>query len=78
MANNKKLTMEYVGKDFWDNLVYKCLETGVLYKVLLGDFESHTLYNCCNDYDGEPGWPLNDDVEIQFVSKYNKKDDEYA
>lgn len=29
---NNIRTMEFLGEDFWGMLVYKCIETGILYK----------------------------------------------
>jgi hypothetical protein len=77
MKNSKVKTMEYIGDDDWGNHVYKCIETGVLYKDLLGGCTEPELCTCGNDMDGEPGWPLKGDFKIRYKSKYDYQEKAY-
>lgn len=64
-------TMELVGIDDWHRPVYKCIETNVLYKdIELGNFETPSLYSCGNNFEGEPGFPIKEDLKIIFKNKY--------
>lgn len=61
--------MEYVGEDFLSHPVYKCLETGVLYKDITLGSDNPQLYSCGNDFDGDPDTPIKSDLEIQLVGR---------
>ncbi|MFS1519526.1 LPD11 domain-containing protein [Bacillus sp. SCS-151] len=70
-------TMEYIGDDYWGRPVYKCIETGNLYKDITLGSDNPDLYCCSNDFDGEPGWPIKNDLEIHFketVKQINQED----
>jgi hypothetical protein len=69
MDNNNIRTMEFVGEDDWGNEVYKCIETGRLYKN--GEIEGFTpkLYTCGNDFDGEMGYPIPKEWEVKFIER---------
>lgn len=71
--NNNIMTMEFKGLDDWSVPVYKCIETGVLYKDLAPKgSENPELYSCGNEFDGEPCWPIKKDKEIKFKTKYKE------
>lgn len=64
-------TMEYIGVDYWDRPVYKCIETDTLWKDIdLGKFDPPILYSCGNDIDGDPCSPIKSDLTVVFKSKY--------
>lgn len=73
MENNNIRTMEFIGEDDWNNNVYKCLETKILYKgEIFGDEETPSqLYSCGNEIDGEMCYPINKDFEIHFIKQEN-------
>ena len=64
-------TMEFIGVDSWSGPVYKCLETGQLWKdITLG---SENPYLCsCQNFDGEPDYPIKNELEIVFKTKYKE------
>lgn len=64
--NNKLMTMDFIGTDDWSNAVYKCIETGILYKDITLGSENPELYSCGNSLDGEPGFPISSDLEVHF------------
>lgn len=64
--------MELIGVDFWDRPVYKCMETGDLYKDITLGSDNPDLYSCSNDFDGEPGFPINSELEIHFKETVNQ------
>lgn len=71
MENNIR-TMEFVCKDDWGNYVYKCIETGILYKDLAPEKERAELYSCGNEIDGEPCYLINKfnkNLKIHFVNR---------
>ena len=68
MENNNIITMEFIGVDNGNNDVYKCVETGILYK----DGKQWRnlkpeLYSCGNSFDGECGFPIDSNLEINFI-----------
>ena len=65
--------MEFVGVDDFANHVYKCLETEILYKDITLGSDNPVLYTCGNEFDGEPGFPINDEWEIHFRTKAEKE-----
>jgi hypothetical protein len=68
MENKNVRTMKLIGEDFWSRPVYKCIETGMLWKdIELGQFENPTLYSCNNDFEGEPDCPIKSNLEIHFI-----------
>jgi hypothetical protein len=65
--------MEYMGVDDWDMPVYKCIETGSLWKdIQLGKCDMPALYSCGNDFDGEPCFPIRSDLVVVFKTKYEE------
>lgn len=67
MDNNNIRTMELLGVDDWNHDVYRCIETGVLYKDVSyfhGDIPE--LCNCGNAFDGEPSFLIDEKLEIHF------------
>lgn len=65
-------TMEYVEKDFWDRPIYKCIETGDLWKdITLGKGDPE-LYSCGNEMDGEPCSPIKSELVVTFKTKYEE------
>jgi hypothetical protein len=72
-ATENVRTMEYIGRDNFDNPVYKCIETGVLWKdISLGKSDTPELYSCGNEFDGDPGFPIKSDVVVTFKTKYEE------
>lgn len=77
----KKLTLSFAGRDSWDRYVYRD-QNGDLWKhvdcnspretcIARGD----TLYSACNnEYDGEPDWPMDADIEVEFAEPDHSKD----
>jgi len=63
----KTLELVYKGRDSWDRPVYEC--DGKLYVDV--DPREHMPARICtksdNDFDGEPDWPIDEDVEIVFI-----------
>lgn len=71
-TNENVRTMEHVGVDHWDRPVYKCIETGVLWKDLTLGSDNPELYSCGNDFDGEPCSPIKSDFVVTFKTKYEE------
>ena len=72
MENNIR-TMEFKGLDDWNRPVYKCQETGKLWKDITLGSENPELYSCQNTFDGEPDCPIKSDLEILFINQYESK-----
>lgn len=63
----KNMTMKFITVDNWDNDVYRCTETGILYKDLsLSHSCKPDLYSCGNEIDGDPCYPL-DETNIELI-----------
>lgn len=62
--------LKFIGIDGWDRAVYKD-EDGMLWKdieCLPPGSPNCRLYDVSdNDFDGEPGWPMDDAEKIMFV-----------
>lgn len=72
MGNNNIRTMEFLGIDNWDRPVYKCVETGILWKDITLGSEKPELYSCGNSFNGEPDCPIKSDLEIKFKTKHKE------
>lgn len=72
MKKNNIRTMELLGVDDWDRPVYKCIETGILWKDTTLGSEKPELYSCQNSFDGEPDCPIKSDLEIKFKNQYKE------
>lgn len=72
MENSNIRTMDFLGVDDWDRPVYKCIETGKLWKGTTLGSENPELYSCQNSFDGEPDSPIKSDLEIIFKTKYEE------
>lgn len=71
--NKKNIrTMELVGVDYWSRPVYKCIETGKLWKDITLGNENPELHTCQNSFDGEPDCPINSNLTVQFKTKYKE------
>jgi hypothetical protein len=68
MKKNNVRTMELIGLDGLGCPVYKCLETGQLWKDL--SLDEHPQLHSCGCLDDDPGWAIRPDLEIRFKSKY--------
>lgn len=66
MESNNIRTMELIGEDNLGNDVYKCIETGTLYKNVGMEGHKPELYSCGNAFDGDPSFPINSNFEIRF------------
>lgn len=72
-------TMDFIGLDDWHRPVYKCIESGSLWKDLSQDEENPELYNSSdNTMDGEPDCPIKKELEIKYNSKYKKNPYEFS
>lgn len=73
-TNENVRTMEFMGVDFWDRPVYKCIENGFLWKdVSLGKSDTPVLYSSSNnEFDGEPSSPIKSDLVLVFKTKYEE------
>jgi hypothetical protein len=71
MGNNNIRTMAFIGIDSWDRPVYKCEETGNLYKDITLGSDDPELYSCCNTFEGEPDCPIRSELVIKFILKKN-------
>ena len=69
--DNNIRTMELVAVDFFDCPVYRCIETGRLWKDLSFGGAEPQLHSC-GDLDGDPGWPIRPDLEVKFKTKYEE------
>ena len=63
----KTLQLTHKGRDNWDRPVYEC--DGKLYVDV--DPREHMLPSIHtksdNEFDGEPDWPIDEDVEVTFI-----------
>ena len=71
-TNDNARTMKYVGVDDWDRPVYKCIETGALWKDVTMGSDNPQLYSCGNDFDGEPCSPIKSDLVVTFKTKHEE------
>ena len=71
-SNGNVRTMEYIGVDDWDRPVYKCIETGVLWKDVTMGNDNPELYSCGNDFDGEPCSPIKSNLAVIFKTKHEE------
>lgn len=77
LEDNNIRTMELLGVDDWSRPVYKCIETGILYKDITLGSDTPEIYSCGNSFDGEPDCPIKSNLEIRFkdtVKLTNPKD----
>lgn len=73
--SNKELKIRFIGVDNWDRPVFKD-EKGTLYKdTNLGSGELALCTSCGNKFDGEPDYPINDDIKVEIVKNFNKNRD---
>jgi hypothetical protein len=77
MENNNIRTMEFLGIDDWNRPVYKCIETGVLWKDITLGNKNPELYSCQNTFDGEPDCPIKSDLEIHFKNQYSEDENKF-
>ena len=70
--NNNIRTMEFVSLDDWDRPVYKCQETGQLWKDITLGNEKPELYSCQNTFDGEPDCPIKSSLEVKYINQYTE------
>jgi hypothetical protein len=68
VRKNNVRTMVFIGLDGLDCPVYKCLETGQLWKDL--SLDEHPQLHSCGCLDDDPGWAIRPDLEIRFKTKY--------
>ena len=73
---NNIRTMKFICEDNFSNYVYKCIETNILYKDVSPDRDQAELYSCGNEIDGDPCYPINKDITINFIDRevINKAD----
>jgi len=63
----KTLNLVFKGSDSWDRPVYEC-EAGTLYvDVSPNSSYEHLHTKSNNEYDGEPDWPIDRDVAVNFI-----------
>ena len=75
--NNNIRTMKLLGIDDWDRPVYKCVETGKLWKDITLGSEQPELYSCQNSFDGEPDCPIKSDLEVHFNNQYSENKNKF-
>lgn len=70
---NKNIrTMKLLGEDGFGCPVYKCVETGKLWKDINMGEGTPELYSCQNSFDGEPEYPINSNLEIRYIGVKNE------
>lgn len=74
--NNNIRIMEFLGIDDWSRPVYKCVETGILWKDITLGSDNPELYSCGNNFDGEPDSPIKSELEIHFKNVPEKISEE--
>ena len=67
----KIMTMEFLMDDDWSNGIWKCIETGVIYKDMSPSYNGKPeLYSCGNEIDGDPCYPLDTaNIELKFKER---------
>lgn len=70
MNNNNVRTMKFLELDDWNSPVYKCIETGILWKDITLGVGIPELCSCQNNFDGEPDSPINTNLEVHFKDRY--------
>jgi len=75
---NNIRTMEFKGLYDWNRPVYKCLETGTLWKDITLGNEIPELYSCGNNFLGEPDCPIKSDLEISFINQYYEERNKFS
>lgn len=70
-------TMDYLYNDNFSNPVYRCIETGTLYKDIGNNHNEPDLYSCGNEPDGDPCYPIKRDLVIKYNSKYTRSNYEF-
>lgn len=68
MDNNIR-TMKFVGVDDWSYDIYRCVETGILWKDETPDNDEPTLYSCGNEMDGELCYSIDPKFEVVLIDK---------
>ena len=73
---NNIRTMKFICEDNFSNYVYKCIETNILYKDVSPDRDQAELYSCGNEIDGDPCYPIDKSLKINFIDRevINKAD----
>lgn len=68
LLQEKTITLTLIGWDSWDRPVYKSMN-GRLYVDVdpRADFAPSIHTKCDNEFDGEPDWPIDSSVEVEFV-----------
>jgi predicted RNA-binding Zn-ribbon protein involved in translation (DUF1610 family) len=78
LVHGNKRTMEYIGEDNFSNPIYRCVENDSLWKdIALGESEIPQLYDCGNEIDGDPGFPIRPELELHFISKPPSKENKF-
>lgn len=67
MLDNNIRTMEFIGCDSWCRPVYKCIETGILWKDINCGEGTPCLSSCNNEFEGEPDCAIKSELEIHFI-----------
>jgi hypothetical protein len=67
--NNNIKTLKFVCKDNFGDYVYRCIETDILYKDVAPDNEKPEILTCGNEIDGDPGWPIDQNIELKFIDR---------
>ena len=64
---NKILELTHIGRDSFDRPVYKCGEKLYVDVDPRGHMPADIHTKSDNDFDGEPDWRIDDDVEVVFI-----------
>jgi len=71
MKTSKTLELTHIGRDSFSRPVYEC--NGNLYVDANPSSEFPEICTKSNnEYDGEPDWPIDEDVEVIFIPERDR------
>ena len=65
----KTLNLVFRGRDGQDRPVYVCDEGTLYVDVNPNNSYAHLHAKSNNEFDGEPDWPIGEDVKVNFIPK---------
>lgn len=72
-TNEKILRVKFIGIDNWDRPVYKDEKGNIFKDTNLGQGSLALCTSVNNDFYGEPEDPINKDIRVNIVSKFQNK-----